>query len=108
MPRFTDCIYSALRSLLQAYLQTHSVCRVLSEDFYWPPVFARGWMEAVWMYNLGTVIAMLTADDTLSVKRLDVPSWARFLQILEDAGPAWMVTVLYMDLRCRISLRARP
>jgi hypothetical protein len=68
---------------------------VLCEDFVWPPIFACGWTEAVRLYELGSVIAVLTALDSLYVKSLDVPSWAQFLQILQDAGPAWMVAVLY-------------
>ena len=44
------------------------------------------------LYELGSAIAAL--GDALHVKRLDVPSWAQFLQILEDTGPAWMVDVL--------------
>jgi hypothetical protein len=51
----------------------------------WPPVFSRGWTEAVRLYDLGWAIATLTTQDTLHVKYLDVPSWARFLKMLEDA-----------------------
>jgi hypothetical protein len=78
-------LHSALSCLLQAYLQSRAAkeWRVLCEDFDWQPVFARGWTEGVRLYDLGTVIAVITAGDTLSVKFLDVPSWARFLQILE-------------------------
>jgi hypothetical protein len=36
---------------------------------------------------------------------LDVPSWARFLQILEDTGPAWMVAVLYTTSAQNITTR---
>jgi hypothetical protein len=79
--------------------------RVLCADFVLPPVFARGWTEAVRLYDLGSAIAALTACDGLHVKRLDVPSWARFLQILEDAGPAWMVAVLYGPAAQNITTR---
>jgi len=41
------------------------------------------------------MIAVLMAGDAIHVKSLDVVSWARFMQILEDAGPAWKVAVLY-------------
>jgi hypothetical protein len=58
------------------------------------PIFSRGWTEAVGLYDLGSAIAAITATDTLHVKRLDLPSWVRFLQILEDVGPAWVVAVL--------------
>ena len=67
----------------------------MCEDFDWPTVFACGWTEAVRLYNLGSAIAAITACDTLYVNCLDVQSWARFLQILEDAGPVWMMAVLY-------------
>jgi hypothetical protein len=67
----------------------------MCEDFDWPTVFACGWTEVVRLYNLGSAIAAITAGDALYVNRLDVQSWARFLQILEDAGPVWMMAVLY-------------
>ncbi len=78
---------------------------MLCEDFVWPSVFACSWTEAVHWYGLGSAIATLTALDTLYVKGLDVPSWARFLQILEDAGPAWMVAVLYGPAAQNITTR---
>ena len=88
-------LHSALGALLQAYLPTRAdkEWRVLCEDFAWPPVFPRGWTEAVRCTSWAGAIAA-TAGDALHVKRLDVPSWAQFLQILEDTGPAWMVDVL--------------
>ena len=81
MPRFIACIV-LLRALLQAYLQPRAAkeWRVLCANFVLPPVFARGWTEAVRLYDLGSAIAALTACDGLHVKRLDVPSWASFLQ----------------------------
>ena len=42
---------------------------------------------------------------TLHVKHLNVPSWARFLQILEDAGPVWTVAVLYGPAAQNIAMR---
>jgi hypothetical protein len=71
----------------------------------WLPVFSSGWTKAVRLYYLGGAIAALTAKDTLHVNRLDVPSWGRFLQILEDAGPAWVVAVLYTPAAQNITTR---
>ena len=34
---------------------------MLCGDFVWPTVFARGWTEAVHLYQLGSAIAALTA-----------------------------------------------
>ena len=53
------------------------------------------------LYELGSAIAALTAGDMIHVNRLD----ARFLQILEDAGPAWMVAVLYGPAAQNITTR---
>ena len=85
-----------------AYLQpqTAKEWRSLCEDLVWPSVFSGGWTEAVCLYDLGNAIADLTADDTIYVKNLDTPLWARFLQILEDVGPAWVVAVLYYIFAC--------
>jgi hypothetical protein len=47
----------------------------------------------------------LLLGDPLHVKRLDVPSWAQFLQILEDTGPAWMVDVFYGPAAQNITTR---
>ena len=71
----------------------------------WPTVFSRGWTEAVRLYDLGGAIAAITAQDVLHVNLLDVQSWARFLQILEDAGPAWVVAVLYTPAAQNITTR---
>jgi hypothetical protein len=90
-------LHSSLRALLQAYLQSQAAkeWKSLCEDLVWPPVFERSWTEVVRLYDLGRAIASITSTDVLHVKSLDVQSWARFLQILEDAGPAWVVAVLY-------------
>ena len=69
------------------------------------PRRARGWTETVRLCDLGSTIAALTATDALHVKRLDVASWARFLQILEDAAPAWVVSVLYGPAAQNITTR---
>jgi hypothetical protein len=79
---------------------------MMCEAFVWPDGFARGWTEAVRLYDLLCTIAVLTAADTQHVERLDMPSWARFLQILEDAGPAWMVAVLHGPAAQNITTRA--
>ncbi len=52
------------------------------------------------LYDLQCVIAELTAADAHYVKRLDPPSWGRFLQIMEDdvddsPSQTWIVSVLY-------------
>jgi hypothetical protein len=60
---------------------------------------------AVHLYDLGGDIDALTDQDAFHVNRLDVPSWERFLQILEDAGPAWVVTVLYTPVAQNITTR---
>ena len=51
-------------------------------------------------------IAVLTAADMHHVMRIDAPSWARVLQILEDAGPAWMVAALCGSADQNITTRA--
>jgi hypothetical protein len=53
-------------------------------------------------------IAALTSTHVLHVKHLDVPSWARFLQILEDAGPAWVVAVLYGQDEKNSTIKSSP
>jgi hypothetical protein len=100
-------LHSTSRALLQAYLpsQVAKEWRRLCQELVWPPVFLRGWTEAVRLYDLGGAIAAITAKDALHVKSLDVPLWARFLQILEDVGPTWMVAVLYTLTAQNISTR---
>jgi hypothetical protein len=81
---------------------------MVCEDFVWPDGFARGWTDALrlsYLYDLLRVIAALTALEAQHVNRLDVPSWARFLQVLEDSGPAWMVAVLYGPATQNITMR---
>ena len=62
-----------------------------------PANTAQGWTELVRLYDLQCAIAELTATEVLHVKRLDPPTWGRFLQVLEDAvdgNPAqtWVTT----------------
>jgi hypothetical protein len=100
-------LHSELRAILQAYLQQQAAkeWRRLCEELVWPPVFLRGWTEAVRLYDLGGAIAALTATEVLHVKHLNVLLWARFLQILEDAGPVWVVEVLYTTAAQNITTR---
>jgi hypothetical protein len=95
-------LHVTLKAHQLAYLQPQSAkeWRRLCEDLVWPSVFSGGWTEVVCLYDLGNAIAALTADDTIYVKNLDTPLWARFLQILEDVGPAWVVAVLYYIFAC--------
>jgi hypothetical protein len=73
-------LHSVLRTILQAYLQQKAgkEWRRLCEELVWPPVFSRGWTEAVRLHDLGGAIAALTATDSFHAKHLDVPLWARF------------------------------
>jgi hypothetical protein len=104
MPGLTNCVF---RAILQAYLplQADKEWLRLCEELVWPPFFSRGWTEAVHLYNLGGALTTHTDLDALHVKCLNVPSWARFLQILEDAGPEWVVAVLYRPAAQNITTR---
>jgi hypothetical protein len=104
-------LHSALHAILRAYLPPRAAkeWRAMCRDFVWPTVFARGWTEAVRLADVGTAIAALTAGDALAVKQLNHPSFACLVQILEDAGPPWLVTVLYapsaQNVRTREALK---
>ncbi len=57
------------------------------------------------------MIAELTAAETHWVKRLDPPTWGRFLQILEDAAQRsessrWITGVLYAPDARNVTARA--
>jgi hypothetical protein len=59
------------------------------------------------LYDLQCAIAELREEDTHYVKRLDPPSWGRFLQIMEDVvddspSQTWIVFV-YIQLLPRMS-----
>jgi hypothetical protein len=63
------------------------------------------------LYDLQCVIAELTVADAHYVKRLDPPSWGRFLQIMEDAvddspSQTWIVSVLYSTAAQHVTTRA--
>jgi hypothetical protein len=80
-------------------------------QFVFPASFARGWTELVRLYDLQCAIAELTAADAHYVKRLDPPSWGRFLQIMEDAvddspSQTWIVLVLYSTAAQNVTTRA--
>ncbi len=65
-----------------------------------PQGCSQGWTELVRLFDLQCVIAELTANEPHWVKRLDTPTWSRFLQILEDAAQRsdssrWITGVLY-------------
>jgi hypothetical protein len=69
--------------------------------------------ELVRLYDLQCAIAELTSEDAHYVKRLDPPSWGRFLQILEDTVPGRLpfadldgVGVLYSTAAQNVTTRA--
>jgi hypothetical protein len=79
-------LHGALLVLLRAYLAPRAgkELRLACDQFVFPANFARGWTELVRLYDLQCAIAELTVADAHYVKRLDPPSWGRFLQIMED------------------------
>ena len=94
-------LHSVLWVLLQAYLPPRAAKEwsLMCKAFVFPDNFAQGWTELVRMYDLQCAIAALTAAEVHYVKRLDTPSWGRFLQILEDeedtsSRTGWIVAVL--------------
>ena len=63
------------------------------------------------LYDLQCAIAELTLADVHYVKRLDPPSWGRFLQIMEDAvddypSQTWIVSVLYSTAAQNVTTRS--
>ncbi len=104
---------AALLALLRAYLPPRAgkELRLACAQFVFPASFARGWTELVRLYDLQCAIAELTAADAHYVKRLDPPSWGRFLQIMEDAvddspSQTWIVSVLYSTAAQNVTTRA--
>jgi hypothetical protein len=71
-----------------------------------------GWgPDSVEGIDLQCVIAELTANETHWVKRLDPPTWGKFLQILEDAvqrsdSSQWITGVLYAPGVRNVTARA--
>jgi hypothetical protein len=94
-------LHGALLALLRAYPPPRTVkeWRDACHKFVFPAYFAQGWTDLKLLYDLQCAISELTAADAQYVNRLDPPSWARFLQIMEDAvdglpSPNWIVVVL--------------
>ena len=81
-------LHGALLSLLRAYLppRASKLCREACDEFVFPQGFSQGWTELVRLFDLQCVIAELTAAEGHWVKRLDQPTWGRFLQILVRDG----------------------
>jgi hypothetical protein len=105
-------LHGALLSLLRAYLPPLSVklWREACDEFVFPQGFSQGWTDLVRLFDLQCVIAELTSTETHFVKRLDPPTWDKFLQILEDAAQRstssrW-ITVLYSPDARNVMTRA--
>jgi len=100
-------LHGALMSLLRAYLPPRAAqeWRETCGAFVFPPCLSQGWTELVRLWDLQCVISQLTVAETHWVKRLDPPTWGRFLQMLEDAASRsdssrWIIGVLYaLDAR---------
>ncbi len=95
-------LHGSLLSLLRAYLPPRAakLWRELCNEFAFPQGCSQGWTELVRIFDLQCVIAELTANEQHFVKRLEAPTWSRFLQILEDAAQRstssrWITGVLY-------------
>jgi hypothetical protein len=95
-------LHGSLLSLLRAYLPPRAakLWRELCDEFVFPKGCSQGWTELVRLFDLQCVIATLTANEQHFVKRLEAPTWSRFLQILEDAAQRstssrWITGVLY-------------
>ncbi len=95
-------LHGALLSLLRAYLPPRAakLWRELCNAFVFQQGCSQGWTELVRFFDLQCVIAELTANEQHFVKRLEAPTWSRFLQILEDAAQRstssrWITGVLY-------------
>jgi hypothetical protein len=117
-------LHGALLMLLRAYLPTSDgkELRLACIRFVFPASFTRSWTELVRLYDLQCAIAerlydlqcaiaQLTAADAHYVKRLDAPSWGRFLQIMEDVvedspSQTWIVLVLYSTAAQNVTTRA--
>ena len=101
-------LHTALRALLQAYLPPRAAAdwRRLRAAFVWPENFASGWAEATRLYDLLCAISVLTQNATNHVRRVPAPSWSDFLQILEDAGPQWLVATLHGTATANITTKS--
>jgi hypothetical protein len=99
--------------LLRAYLPPRAakLWWEACNEFVFPQGFSQGWTELVRLFDLQCVIAELTANEQHWVKRLDQPTWGRFLQILEDAAQRsdsslWITGVLYSPDVRNVTTRA--
>jgi len=106
-------LHGALLALLRAYLPPRAaqLWRNACDKFVFPQSFSQGWTSLVRLYDLQCVIAQLTATEVHYVKRLDPPTWGKFLQILEDAAQRsphsrWIILVLYSTEACNVTTRA--
>jgi len=106
-------LHGALFALLRAYLPPRAakLWRDEGDVFVFPPNFSQGWTSLVRLYDLQCVIAQLTAAEAHYVKRLDPPTWGKFLQILEDAAQRsphsrWIISVLYSTEARNVTTRA--
>jgi hypothetical protein len=109
----TLCLHGALLSLLRAYLPPRAAKLWLEvcDEFVFPQGFRQVWTELVRLFDLQCVIAELTVAETHWVKRLDQPTWGRFLQILEDAAQRsdssrWITGVIYAPDAHGVTARA--
>jgi hypothetical protein len=99
--------------LLRAYLPPRAakLWWEACNEFVFPQGFSQGWTELVRLFDLQCVIAELTANEQHWVKRLDAPTWSRFLQILEDSAQCsdssrWITGVLYCPDARNVETRA--
>ena len=106
-------LHGAVIALLRAYLPPRAakLWRDAGKDLVFPPSFSQGWTSIVRLYDLQCVIAQLTATEAHYVKRLDTPTWGKFLQILEDAAQRsphsrWIISVLYSTEARDVTTRA--
>jgi hypothetical protein len=106
-------LHGALLSLLRVYLPPRAakLWREACDEFVFPQGFSQGWTELVRFFDLQCVIAELTANEQHWVKRLDQPTWGRFLQILEDTAQRsdssrWITGVLYAPDVRNVTTRA--
>jgi hypothetical protein len=106
-------LHGGLIALLRAYLPSRAakLWRDACGDFVFPQSFSQGWTSIVRLYDLQCVIAQLTATEAHYVKRLDQPTWGKFLQILEDAAQRsphsrWIISVLYSTEARNVTTRA--
>ena len=101
-------LHAALRALLMAYLPPRAAAdwRRLCASFDWPDTFSSGWAEAVRLHDLLCAISVLTEHAPNHVHRVPAPPWSLVLQILEDAGPPWLVTALHSSGAANITSRA--